>query len=304
MDNSTLEHLVTESRNPRAQGLDTLSPEELAGLMCEEEATVAQAVAKERGAIASAIGAVAERLSRGGCLFYLGAGTSGRLGVLDASELPPTFGFETSRARGLIAGGEKALVRSSEGAEDVVGAAGRDLESVGLNEADVLIGIAASGRTPYVVEGLEEARRRGARTIGVSFNPGSPVSEVAEIAITPIVGPEILSGSTRLKAGTATKMVLNAISTGAMVRMGRVYGNLMVDVRATNQKLQLRALRIVRILTGLEDEGEGRVLLERCDWEVKTAIVVRVRSVPPDEARALLETARGHLREVVGDLDG
>ena len=220
-------------------------------LMCHEDATVAHAVAAEAQHIARAIDVIAGQLREGGRLVYIGAGTSGRLGVLDAAECPPTFSTPPEMVIGLIAGGSAALTRAIEGAEDRPELADQDLQSIAFDKRDVLVGIATSGSTPYVLRALEIARECGATTIGFSCNAGSPVSEAADIAITPVVGPEIISGSTRLKAGTATKMVLNMLSTGAMVRLGKTFENLMVDLTATNQKLRIRSVRIVRTLTAI-----------------------------------------------------
>ncbi len=267
-------------------------------LMCHEDATVAHAVAAEAQHIARAIDVIAGQLREGGRLVYIGAGTSGRLGVLDAAECPPTFSTPPEMVIGLIAGGSAALTRAIEGAEDRPELADQDLQSIAFDKRDVLVGIATSGSTPYVLRALEIARECGATTIGFSCNAGSPVSEAADIAITPVVGPEIISGSTRLKAGTATKMVLNMLSTGAMVRLGKTFENLMVDLTATNQKLRIRSVRIVRTLTGL-GEPEAAALLESCGGELKTAIVAQLCSLNPDDARQRLRDTGGHLREAI-----
>jgi N-acetylmuramic acid 6-phosphate etherase len=268
--------------------------------MNAEDSRVAEAIAGEAEAIAQAVEVVAGRLRRGGRLIYLGAGTSGRLGVLDAAECPPTFNSPPEQVVGLIAGGPSALVRAVEGAEDRREAAAADLQAVNLNGNDVVLGIATSGRTPYVLAGLEHARRRGAFTIGLSCNRDAELASHADLTIAPVVGPEVLSGSTRLKAGTATKMVLNMITTGAMVLLGKTYGNLMVDLRATNRKLRERSRRIVSALAGLSPAEADR-LLARCDGEVKTAVVAHLGSIPPDEARQRLARSGGHLR---GAIDG
>jgi len=296
-----LDDLITEGENPRTRGLDRLTAAEIVEAMCAEDATAVAAVRAEREKVAAAIELVAERMRGGGRLVYVGAGTSGRLGVLDAAECPPTFDTEPGRVIGLIAGGPAAVTRSIEGAEDEADAARRDLGAIDVNAGDVVAGIAASGRTPYVLEAIAFARERGAATIGISCNPGSPLAAAAAVAITPVVGPEVIAGSTRLKAGTATKLVLNMLSTGAMVRLGKVHGNLMVDLRATSEKLRARARRIVGRLTGCGPEEVER-LLEACGWEAKTAIVAGRESVSPDEARTRLQAAGGRLRAVIGDV--
>jgi N-acetylmuramic acid 6-phosphate etherase len=225
----------------------------------------------------------------------MGAGTSGRLGVLDAAECPPTFSTPPELVVGLIAGGDAAIRRAVEGAEDRPENAVADLDRISLNEKDVLVGIATSGRTPYVIAGLAHARRVSAYTIGLSCNDGSALGGCADLMITPIVGPEVIAGSTRLKAGTATKMVLNMLTTGAMVRLGKTYGNLMVDLKATNEKLVVRTRRIVAALTGLSEEEAERQLAQ-CDGELKTTVVAYRRDISPDAARRLLDQVGGHLR--------
>jgi N-acetylmuramic acid 6-phosphate etherase len=297
-----MDHLETEARNPASMNLDELTPLEFVRLMNAEDARVAPAVATQAEAIARAVDVIAGRLRQGGRLIYAGAGTSGRLGVLDATECPPTFSAPPGQVVGLIAGGAGALTQSVEGAEDHPEYAARDLDALGFSAADVLVGIATSGRTPYVLGALAHARRLGAATIGLACNADAELVGHADIAITPVVGPEVLSGSTRLKAGTATKMVLNMLSTGAMVRLGKVFGNLMVDLRATNEKLRLRTNRIVRLLTGL-DRTAADVLLERCGRELKTALVAQLAGVTPDEARTRLEAAGGQVRAALTTLD-
>ncbi len=292
------ERLTTEARNPASEQLDRHSALEIVRLMNQEDASVAAAVGREESAIAAAIDRIVERLGSGGRLFYLGSGTSGRLGVLDAAECPPTFNTPPGQVVGIIAGGYEALVRSVEGAEDIPGLAIDDLKKNGLSAQDVLVGIAASGRTPYVVEGLRYAREMGAYAIGFSCNQDSDLVAATDLMITPIVGAEILCGSTRMKAGTATKMVLNMLTTGAMVRLGKTYGNLMVDLRATNAKLTDRSRRIVEALTGLS-RHEAERLLDRCNGELKTAIVVQKSSCSVAEARNRLEQNEGHLRSTL-----
>jgi N-acetylmuramic acid 6-phosphate etherase len=261
---------------------------------------VAEAVARQSDSIAQAIDAITERIRRGGRLIYLGAGTSGRLGVLDATECPPTFSTPPELVVGLIAGGHPALTRAVEGAEDHPEYAERDLREIDFQQRDALVGIATSGRTPYVIGGLQYAQRIGAVAIGLSCNDQSALTDHCDINIIPVVGPEVVSGSTRLKAGTATKMVLNMLTTGTMVRLGKTYGNLMVDLRATNSKLTVRARRIVAMLTGLTEQ-QAEEQLTRCSGELKTAVVAYARNVSPDAARQLLADAKGHLRQAAGE---
>ena len=295
MEEPELEHLTTEGNNPHAEDLDCLSTGELVQLMNREDQVVAEAVGTQADAIARAIDAVADRMGRGGRLVYMGAGTSGRLGVLDAVECRPTFSAADGQVVGLIAGGREALTLSVEGAEDYPEAGADELRGIDLQPDDSVVGITASGGAPYVLGGIEYARSVGALTVALSCNRDSAVSNLAEIAITPVVGPEVLSGPTRLKAGTATKLVLNMLSTGVFVRLGKTYGNLMVDLRATNDKLTRRSQRIVSLATGLTAE-EARRHLDRCNGEVKTCIVVAKRNVDPDAARKLLRETSGRLR--------
>lgn len=290
-----MKQLTTEDRNPNSDRLDQLSALEIVALMNAEDATVAAAVGREAATIARAIDTIAERLSAGGRLVYLGAGTSGRLGVLDATECPPTFSTPPEWVVGLIAGGEGALTRAVEGAEDHPEFAVKDLQRIRFSRNDVLVGIATSGRTPYVIGGLQYARKQGGVAIGLACNDGSAMADFADLMIAPVVGPEVVSGSTRLKAGTATKMVLNMLTTGAMVRLGKTYGNWMVDLRATNAKLVIRTRRIVAALTGLSEE-EAEQQLARCAGELKTAVVAHRHRVGAEEARAILAAVHGRLR--------
>jgi N-acetylmuramic acid 6-phosphate etherase len=290
-----LNKLTTEARNPNSQCIDELSPIDIVRLMNTEDAKVAAAVGREADAIARAVDVIAERLRGGGRLIYIGAGTSGRLGVLDAAECPPTFSTPPELVVGLIAGGYSALTRAVEGAEDRPETAVADLQAISLAAGDVLVGIATSGRTPYVIGGLRYARGIGAFTIGFSCNESSELAGECDLAITPVVGPEVISGSTRLKAGTATKLVLNMLTTGVMVRLGKTYGNLMVDLRATNSKLLARSRRIVSELTGVS-ESEAEALLLRCGGELKTAVVSHSRRVLPEVARQLLDSSGGQMR--------
>ena len=290
----------TEARNPASHQIDAMSPLEIVRLMNAEDAQVPLAVGREAEPIARAIELIYERLFWGGRLVYIGAGTSGRLGVLDASECPPTFSTPPDMVVGLIAGGYGALTRAVEGAEDNPESAVADLKQINLSRADVLVGIATSGRTPYVIGGLKYAREIGTLAIGLACNDGSDLAEAADMMITPVVGPEVISGSTRLKAGTATKLVLNMLTTGAMVLLGKTYGNLMVDLKATNSKLVVRTRRIVASLTGLS-EAEAEQKLAECDGELKTAVVAQQRGVSPEQARELLRLANGQLRQALGE---
>lgn len=293
-----LASLTTEGVNPLSAAIDAMSPLEIVRLMNEEDARIAAAVAAESESIARAVEVIADRLRKGGRLVYFGAGTSGRLGVLDASECPPTFSTSPEMVVGLIAGGYEALTRAIEGAEDDPDSAVTDLRAIDFSAADVAVGIATSGRTPYVIGGLKYARSLGAYAVGFSCNAASELTAVSDLTITPIVGPEIISGSTRLKSGTATKMVLNMLTTGAMVLLGKTYGNLMVDLRATNTKLKIRSRRIVSQLTGLDFSSVDQ-LLDRCAGEVKTSIVVHRWGISPEEARRRLTATGGHLRSVL-----
>ena len=295
---SQLHDLITEARNPASEKLDSLSPIEIVQLINSEDRKVAEAVAEQAESIAKGIEVLAHRLSHGGRMIYIGAGTSGRLGILDAAECPPTFNSDPSQVLAIIAGGPGAMLRAVEGAEDSPDLAAEDLRAIGLTSQDVVVGIATSGRTPYVLGGLDYAKTQGAFTIGLACNRDTLICTRADLSIVPVVGPEVLSGSTRMKAGTATKMVLNMLSTGAMVRMGKTYGNLMVDLRATNSKLNDRTNRIVRMVTGLDEETAADCL-RRCDGELKTAIVAQQKNLPPEKARELLKANDGHLRRAL-----
>lgn len=290
----------TERRNPRTVDIDLASPFEIVDLMNAEDRTVADAVATQREAIARTIELVEDTLRNGGRLFYLGAGTSGRLGVLDAAECPPTFSTEPDMVEGIIAGGDKALRRAAEGAEDVTEAARADLEDAEVCEKDFVLGIAASGGTTYVCSGLEHAKRElNARTgiLAMSPPPEAVLASV-DVAIVVITGPEVITGSTRLKAGTATKMVLNMISTGAMIRLGKVYGNLMVDLKATNVKLRDRSERLVMEVCDIDRE-KARELLKQADGVVKTAIIMGKYDCKKKDAEARLLAAKGRIRDII-----
>ena len=295
-----MQHLTTEQCNHESTQLDQMTPLEIVRLMNREDDRVVEAVAQQDEVIAKTVDAIVERLRKGGRLVYVGAGTSGRLGVLDASECPPTFNTRPEMVVGVIAGGLPALTSAIEGAEDNGEAAIRDLERIGLGGGDVLLGIATSGRTPYVIAGLEYADKVGALPIGLCCNQGSELERVARWVITVVVGPEILSGSTRLKAGTATKMVLNMLTTASMVHLGKTYGHWMVDLRATNRKLKDRSVRIVAAIAGLSQDA-ALELLASCDGDVKTAIVSQKLGVAPDQARLRLQRSSGRLRTALSD---
>ncbi len=286
---------TTEKRNRASENIDRLSTQEIVDLINTEDKRVPDAVARQRKEIAGAIDVIVSRFKKGGRLFYVGAGTSGRLGVLDASECPPTFGVSPSLVQGIIAGGRGALVRSAEGAEDYPadGAAAVDKRKVRAN--DVVVGLAACGMTPYVHGALKRAQQIGAATIFITCAPEAVKHIPAEIIINPVVGPEVVTGSTRMKAGTATKLVLNTLTTGAMIRVGKVYGNLMVDLKATNEKLRDRSIRIVMELTDLS-RPSARKLLARAEGKVKAAIVMHFRRVDLTDALAILKENGEFLR--------
>jgi N-acetylmuramic acid 6-phosphate etherase len=293
-----LEQLTTEARNPLSMDLDRLSALEIVQLMNREDGRVVPAVATQALKIAEAVETIVPRLQSGGRLIYVGAGTSGRLGVLDAAECPPTFRTPPDLIVGVIAGGPAAMIQAVEGAEDSADQGRNDLTALNVTAADVVVGIATSGRTPYVLGAIEHARSVGAFTMALTCNDDAELNNLVHLAIVPVVGPEIVSGSTRLKAGTATKLVLNTLTTASMVLMGKTYGNLMVDLRATNSKLRDRARRILTTLTDAMP-AEAETLLATCDGEVKTALIVRQLGRTPAEARAMLAEAKGRVAEVL-----
>ncbi|MEW2631938.1 N-acetylmuramic acid 6-phosphate etherase [Streptomyces sp. NPDC048389] len=294
--------LTTEAFRPELADIDRLPTLEIARTMNGEDASVPAAIAARLPVIADAIDATAERMARGGRLIYAGAGTAGRLGVLDASECPPTFNTDPSEVLGLIAGGPTAMVTAVEGAEDSKELAAADLDGLKLTADDTVVGISASGRTPYAVGAVEHARGLGALTIGLSCNADSALAAAADHGIEVVTGPEFLTGSTRLKAGTAQKLVLNMISTITMIRLGKTYGNLMVDVRASNDKLHARSRRIVALATGASDK-EIESALEATDGEVKNAILVILGAVDAPTASTLLSRAKGNLRAALQDAE-
>jgi N-acetylmuramic acid 6-phosphate etherase len=293
-----LSGLVSEGRNPRSSEIDTLPVLEMLRLINDEDKRVAAAVEAVLPQVAEAVERIAEALRNGGRLIYCGAGTSGRLGHLDASECPPTFGVPAGTVVALMAGGDAALTQALEGAEDSAELGAADLAGIVLTNSDIVVGVAASGRTPYVLGALEFARRAGAVTIALTCNPDSPAAELADLSIAPVVGPEVLTGSTRLKAGTAQKLVLNMLSTGAMIQLGRTFGNLMVDLQASNAKLAARAERIVAEATGCSAARAADVLNE-AGGSVKLSILMELAGIGRDDARVLLDKADGVLRKAL-----
>ena len=300
MLNDELDKLVSEGRNPNSLGLDLLGARDILEKINVEDQGVADAVQREIPAITAAVERIVEAFNAGGRLIYIGAGTSGRLGVLDASECPPTFSVPPGMVVGLIAGGNVALTTAVEGAEDDPALGAADLQAIALEARDVVVGIAVSGRTPYVIGALEYARGLGATTVALSCNPAAPIAEIAEISIAPVVGPEILTGSTRMKSGTAQKLVLNMLSTASMVRIGKVYQNLMVDVTVSNGKLYARAVRIVMDAAGVSAE-DAAALLDRTRNDVKLAILIAMTGMELEEGRALIQRSRGFLREAINE---
>lgn len=298
MDKLKLDKLTTESRNENTLNIDKVSTLEMVKIINSEDKKVAEAVEKELSQIAEAIDGIVERIQKGGRLIYIGAGTSGRLGVLDASECPPTYGVSEELVQGLIAGGTEAIFRAKEGAEDSKELAIEDLKNKNLTENDTVVGLAASGRTPYVIGGLEYANKIGALTVSVTCNGDSEVSKVAKVSIAPVVGAEVVTGSTRLKSGTAQKLVLNMLSTGSMIKLGKVYGNLMVDVRATNEKLVERAKKIVCEATGVEKEQAEEVLKET-EFDVKLAIFMILSGLNINEAKEKLSQNKGYIAKAM-----
>ena len=293
-----LQKIATEQRNPNTVNIDTLSTLDMVKLINQEDHRVAEAVALVTDKIAEAVDVIAARLSTGGRLIYCGAGTSGRLGILDAVECPPTYSTDPETVQALMAGGYGAIFKAVEGAEDSKELGVTDMQSIGFSAKDVLVGIAASGRTPYVLGCMEYARELGAPTVAVTCCPGSTLDRFADIGIAPAPGPEVVTGSTRMKSGTAQKMVLNMLSTGAMIKLGKVYGNLMVDVKPSNEKLVRRCVAIVCSATDCA-EAEAVEALEQCGYHPKTAIVMILRSVDAETADRLLEAAGGRIAKVL-----
>jgi N-acetylmuramic acid 6-phosphate etherase len=298
-----LERLLTEQANPASEGIDTLATGEILHIIQSEDRTVADAVGAQLDAIGRTVDAIVAAMEKGGRLFYIGAGTSGRLGVLDASECPPTFGAPPELVQGIIAGGDDALAHSTEASEDDAAMGAHDLKQRGFTASDVLVGIAASGRTPYVLGAIAEANRLGAVTAGISCTPGSELARVVKIAITPLTGPEVMTGSTRMKAGTATKMILNMLTTASFIRLGYVYGNLMVNIQPKNAKLLDRARRIVTHAGRVSDE-RAAALLEAADNDVRTAIVMARTDLDCERARERLKAAGGRISVALGEKHG
>ncbi|HAS4339662.1 TPA: N-acetylmuramic acid 6-phosphate etherase [Vibrio cholerae] len=295
---AALSHLVSEGRNPDTMDIDLLSSQEIVERLNQQDKQVPLAVEAVLPQIAQAVDKITAAFKQGGRLIYLGAGTSGRLGVLDASECPPTFGVSDQMVIGLIAGGKEAMFTAQEGAEDNATLGAHDLQQIDFSSKDVLVGIAASGRTPYVIGALEYANDLGATTIALSCNPDSPIAEIAQIAISPVVGPEALTGSTRLKSGTAQKLVLNMLTTASMIRLGKSYQNLMVDVRATNRKLIARAVRIVMQATDCQRE-EAEALLKESHNNAKLAILMHLTGMNYEQATAKLSQSDGFLHRAM-----
>ena len=290
--------MLTEQPNPRSAHIDRLSTLEILTIMNDEDATVAAAVRAALPDIAQAVDTIAERLRGGGRLIYVGAGTSGRLALLDAVECVPTFSTDPGQVQAIIAGGQAALTGAVEGAEDDAEAGRAAIRRLGVTARDTVVGVAASGRTPFVIGALEAAQTAGAATVAIACNAPAPLLDVAQVRIAALVGPEVIAGSTRLKAGTAQKMILNMLSTASMIRLGKVYGNLMVDLQVTNQKLARRARQIVSAVGGVSDAEAGRLLAQTGN-QVKPAIVMARRGVTAEEARAMLRAAQGMLGPII-----
>lgn len=289
-------HLLTEKINPRTTRLDECATEEIIELIMNEDRYILDAVSRELNNISAAVDLISERLERGGRLIFAGAGTSGRLGVMEAAECPPTFGTDPSQVQALMAGGERAVIQSIEGAEDSVTESVDRLRELDTGGNDVVVGIAASSTTPYVESALEYARDSGSATVFVTCNPVE--QKLADVTITLTVGPEVLVGSTRMKAGTATKMVLNMLTTASMVKLGKTFGNLMVDVQPRSAKLRDRAKRIVMQISGVSGEYAEKLLLET-EWNVKEAVLMGAKNIDREKARSLLKSNRGRLREAL-----
>ncbi|MBB6713385.1 N-acetylmuramic acid 6-phosphate etherase [Clostridium gasigenes] len=301
MDRLNLGKLTTESRNQNTLDIDKISTIEMVKKINNEDKRVAEAVERELPQIAESIDSIVERMHKGGRLIYIGAGTSGRLGILDASECPPTYGVSEDLVQGIIAGGQEAIFRAKEGAEDSKELAVSDLKERKLTANDTVVGLAASGRTPYVIGGLKYANEIGALTISVTCNADSAVSKEAKISIAPVVGAEVITGSTRLKSGTAQKLVLNMLSTGSMIKLGKVYGNLMVDVRSTNEKLVERAKKIVAEATGVTI-NEAAEVLNKTEFDVKLAIFMILSKLEKEEAEFKLKESNGYIAEALKNL--
>ncbi|WPC73592.1 N-acetylmuramic acid 6-phosphate etherase [Vibrio porteresiae] len=295
---TALSHLVSETRNPDTMDIDLLSSLDIVTRLNQQDKLVPLAVEKVLPEVAKGVEAITAAFKQGGRLIYLGAGTSGRLGVLDAVECPPTFSVSDSMVIGLIAGGKEAMFKAQEGAEDSLSLGEQELKNIEFNQHDILVGIAASGRTPYVIGAIDYANRVGATTIAISCNPNSPIADIATIAISPVVGPEALTGSTRLKSGTAQKLILNMLTTASMIRLGKSYQNLMVDVKATNKKLVARAVRIVMQATDC-DRSQAEALLAQSDNNAKAAILMHFTGMSYEQAKEKLNDSDGFLRRAI-----
>lgn len=296
-----LKNLVTETRNSNTSNIDNLSTLEMMRVINNEDANVHKAIEKELEHIANAVDLIYDTLNNGGRFIYVGAGTSGRLGVLDASECMPTYGVDPDLIQGIIAGGKEAMFKAQEGAEDDIELCEKDLKNINFTKKDILCGLTASGRTPYVIGGVNYAKSLGAKTISVTCNPNSELSNLVDVSIAPVVGPEVVTGSTRMKAGTAQKMVLNMLSTGAMIKSGKVYGNLMVDVQTTNKKLEERAIGIVIESTGCSRE-RAIELLKICDNNVKLSIFMEISGLSKKESLNILNEYSGHIRNSINSI--
>lgn len=301
MEIKSLSKLVTEGRNENTMDIDNVSTLRIIELINEEDKIVALAVEKAKESIAKSVDIIAERLSRGGRLLYIGAGTSGRLGLLDATECPPTYGVSSELVQGIIAGGYTAIFKAVEGAEDDIELCKKDLMEKNLTENDVVCGVAASGRTPYVIGGMKYAHSIGSAVICVTMNPDSEMAKFADVPISVVVGPEVIMGSTRMKAGTAQKMVLNMLTTGCMIKLGKVYSNLMVDVKSSNEKLITRAKRIVILATDV-DEAYAEKILGQTDFNVKLSILMIKSKLNKDEAEKLLLENNGYVKKALDGL--
>ncbi|SHJ86093.1 N-acetylmuramic acid 6-phosphate etherase [Clostridium amylolyticum] len=298
MNIERLSKMTTEGRNPNTMNIDSVSTLEMVRIINEEDKKVAEAVGNVKEDIAKGIDIIAERLLKGGRLIYMGAGTSGRLGILDASECPPTYGVDFELVQGLIAGGHTAIFKAVEGAEDDKELGKNDLKAKNLTENDVVCGIAASGRTPYVIGGMEYAKEIGAAVLCVTMNDESEMAKIAHCPISVVVGPEVVMGSTRMKSGTAQKLVLNMLSTGAMIKLGKVYGNLMVDVQPSNEKLRVRAKRIVMLATDI-DENKAEEILKETDYNVKLAIFMLESGLNKEKANKILNENKGYIAKAL-----
>ncbi|WP_210365333.1 N-acetylmuramic acid 6-phosphate etherase [Bacillus sp. REN3] len=292
--------LNTEQQNPKTMNIDQMSTEEIITVINQEDTIVPNVLARQIPVIAEVVDEIVARFKRGGRLIYVGAGTSGRLGIIDASECPPTYGTDPELVVGIIAGGKEAMTEAIEGVEDDIEQGRTDMENIHVSEKDIVVGIAASGRTPYTIGALEYAKQKGARTVSVVCSKDSKMEKVTDYAIAAVVGPEVITGSTRMKAGTAQKLILNMLSTASMIKMGKVYGNLMVDVQMTNEKLHNRAVNIVKMATDASDD-EAKAAIKDQNGHTKAAILQIITGLKAAEAKALLEKHEGYLRQAISE---